>query len=136
MPYVIAGVGTSFLQFNDRKSHGFGVDIEAEDWKLAFTGGVQQYTLEFTWTGRTFSPSNANGGDESVILMGLDTRINGDVGAADDYPGTSGRVAANDGHFVTVTATIVQIVPEPSSFLLAGMASIGMGLVVWRRRKS
>lgn len=40
VPYVIAGVGTSFLQFNDRKSHGFGVDIEAEDWKLAFTGGV------------------------------------------------------------------------------------------------
>lgn len=102
---------------------------------LAFTGGVQQYTLVFTWTGRTFSPSNANGGDESVILMGLDTRINGDVGAADDYPGTSGRTASGDGHFVTVSATIVQIVPEPSTFLLAGMAGIGMGLVVWRRRK-
>ena len=100
-----------------------------------FNGGVQQYLLDFTWTGRTQSTNGANGGDESVILMGLDTRINGDVGAADDYPGTSGRVAANDGHFVTISATITQIVPEPSTIVLSGMAGLGLGLVMWRRRK-
>lgn len=40
VPYAIAGVGTSFVQFNDRKSHGFGIDIEAEDWRLAATAGL------------------------------------------------------------------------------------------------
>lgn len=40
VPYAIAGVGTSFVQFNDRKSHGFGIDIEAEDWKPAAIGGL------------------------------------------------------------------------------------------------
>jgi hypothetical protein len=101
-----------------------------------FTGGVQQFTLEFTWTGRTFSPSNANGGDESVILMGLNTQINGDVGAADDYPGTSGRVAANDGHFVNVTATITQIVPEPSTYALAALSFVSLGAVALGRRRT
>lgn len=40
VPYVLAGAGASFLQFNDRKSHGFGVNIEAEDWKFAATAGA------------------------------------------------------------------------------------------------
>lgn len=40
VPYAIAGVGASFVQFNDRKSHGFGVDIQAEDWLMAVSSGV------------------------------------------------------------------------------------------------
>jgi hypothetical protein len=102
---------------------------------VGLTGGIQQFTLTFTWSGRTQSTSGANGGDESVILMGLDTRINGDVGAADDYPGTSGRTAANDGHFVNVTATITQIVPEPSTYVLAGMSMLSLGAVAIRRKR-
>jgi hypothetical protein len=102
-----------------------------------FTGGVQQFTLEFTWTGRTFSGNGVNGGDESVILMGLNTQINGDVGAADDYPGTSGRTdPAADGHFVNISATITQIVPEPSTYALAAMSFVSLGAVALRRRRT
>jgi hypothetical protein len=100
------------------------------------TGGVQQFTLQFTWTGTTHSDNGINGGDESVILMGLDTRINSKVGAADDYPGTSGRTnPAGDGHFVNVTATITQIVPEPSTYVLAGMSMLSLGAVAIRRKR-
>jgi hypothetical protein len=102
---------------------------------VGLTGGIQQFTLTFTWSGRTQSSSGANGGDESVILMGLDTRINGDVGAADDYPGTSGRTASGDGHFMNVTATITQIVPEPSTYVLAGMSMLSLGAVSIRRKR-
>ena len=31
VPYLVLGVGPSFLQFNDRKSAGFGKNIVAED---------------------------------------------------------------------------------------------------------
>lgn len=40
VPYVIAGVGPSFLQFNDRKSHAFGIELEASDWKASATAGI------------------------------------------------------------------------------------------------
>ena len=99
------------------------------------TGGPQQFTLTFTWTGASSSNSGANGGDESAILMGLDTNINGDVAAADDYPGTSGRTEAGDGHFVLVTAEVVQVVPEPTTWAMALTAAVGFGTVAFRRRK-
>jgi hypothetical protein len=68
--------------------------------------------------------------------MGLDTRINSKVAAADDYPGTSGRTdPAADGHFVNVTATITQIVPEPSTYVLAGMSMLSLGAVAIRRKR-
>ncbi|MBL9123155.1 MAG: PEP-CTERM sorting domain-containing protein [Planctomycetaceae bacterium] len=97
--------------------------------------GPQVFTLTFNWTGSTNSSSGANGGDEAVVLMGLDTRINGDVGAADDYPGTSGRTnPAGDGHFVNITATITAV-PEPSTFALAGIGLAVGGFAAWRRRR-
>jgi len=97
--------------------------------------GAVQYTLSFTWQGVTHSANGAVNADESVILMGLDTRISSDVGAADDYPGTSGRTnPAGDGHFVTITATVATV-PEPSTFAIAGIGGIGLGLLAIRRRK-
>ena len=40
VPYAIAGVGASLVQFNDRKSAGFGVDIKADDWRMAIASGL------------------------------------------------------------------------------------------------
>ena len=76
VPYLIAGVGTSFLQFNDRKSHGFGVDIEAEDWKLAVAGGAG---IEYFLTDET-----AFGFEGKYLWIDeLDTRIGGVPGTFD-----------------------------------------------------
>ena len=70
VPYLIAGGGTSFLQFNDRKSHGFNVDIDAEAWKWALTFGAGiEYFLDdeiaFGFEGK------------QVWIDPLDTRIGG-----------------------------------------------------------
>ncbi len=97
--------------------------------------GSNTYTLDFQWTTRTQSNNGILAGDEGVALFGLDTRVNTKVGAADDYPGTSGRTDPSaDGHFVTVTATVVEVVPEPSTWIMAAVASLGA--VFFRRRKS
>jgi len=96
--------------------------------------GAMQYTLTFTWQGVTHSSNGLSNADETVILMGLDTRISSDVGAADDYPGTSGRTnPAGDGHFVTITATVAAV-PEPSTVILALVGISGVGLVGLRRK--
>lgn len=74
--YLIAGAGPAFLQFNDRKSHGFGIDIEAEDWKLAVTGGAGiEYFL---------SDEVAFGFEGKYVWIDeLDTRIGGVPGTFD-----------------------------------------------------
>lgn len=40
VPYLVAGVGASFTQFNNRKRDGFGRSIHAEDTALAWTVGA------------------------------------------------------------------------------------------------
>lgn len=40
VPYVIAGIGPSFLQFNDRKKSGYGLDIDIEDMSFAVAAGA------------------------------------------------------------------------------------------------
>lgn len=40
VPYVIAGAGFSFVQANDRKSHAFGLDLEAEGLQASATAGI------------------------------------------------------------------------------------------------
>lgn len=40
VPYVLAGAGVSFLQFNDRTLNGYGRLIDADDTRLALIGGV------------------------------------------------------------------------------------------------
>jgi hypothetical protein len=96
--------------------------------------GVQVFTLNFTWTQSTNSGNNVlNGGDEAVVLLGLPGTA-ALFGASDDYPGTSGRTQANDGHFVTVTATVLSV-PEPSTLVMAAMGVVGLGSVIVRRRR-
>lgn len=107
---------------------------------LNLTGltGTNVYTLNFTWTERTSSNNNISNSDEAVVLLGLGSGVSssaGNIGAADDYPGTSGVTnPATLGHFATFTATITAV-PEPSTFALAGIGLVVGGLAAWRRRR-
>ena len=103
---------------------------------LAGLTGNQVFQLDFTWSASAGSGNNIlNGGDEGVVLLGQPGTVS-QVGAADDYPGTSGRSPQSaDGHFVSATVVVTQIVPEPSTIVLSGMAGLGLGLVMWRRRR-
>jgi len=112
--------------------------------------GSNTYTLRFVWNsavttnpGSNTSSTNTDngafifGGDETAVRMGLAgsaPSISGGI-TADDYPGVGSRNAANDGHFVYMKATVVQIIPEPSSYVLATLAALGVGLIARRSRR-
>ena len=68
-------------------------------------GSPVVHTLRFTWSATCVSDFNgvilSTGGDECAVRLGLPvTQYGGET--AGDYPGPGGRVAANDGHFVTI----------------------------------
>lgn len=95
--------------------------------------GAQSYTLNFTWTSLASSPSTnfLASGDEASARFGDNNPLGG--ADADNYPGNPSRTQANDGHFVTVTATITTV-PEPSTYAMGIMAGLGAVLFGWRRR--
>lgn len=136
---TLNGVGNAGLGLTgplERSSSSTGVLNVSQSNSLVLTGlsGTQSFVLDFVWTTDTNSNSGIAGGDEGVALFGLDTRINTRVGAADDYPGTSGRAnPAGDGHFVDITATVTAV-PEPSTWALCALGVLGFGLVAKRRR--
>ena len=105
---------------------------------LSGLSGVQVFNVDFLWSTSTFSGNNLlTGGDEGVVILGMQGTIS-QVGAADDYPGTSGRTngLAEDGHWLAATVTVVQIVPEPSSIALGLLGAGALGMVAFRRRKA
>lgn len=96
--------------------------------------GVQVFTLNFSWSQNTSSGNNViSGGDEGVVLLGLAGPA-ALIGAADDYPGTAGHTQSNDGHFATITATVLTV-PEPSTFVMSFLGSLGLGLAYLNRRR-
>ena len=78
------------------------------------------YTLAFTWNGTSTSNN-----DEAAIRMGLAGTPAGVT--ADDYPGVGARTAANDGHRVTVTSTIISA-PEPAPAALVALGLVALAL--------
>jgi hypothetical protein len=95
--------------------------------------GPQNFTLRFTMTMRAESPQNFIGGDEQAVRMGISDPLAGS--SPDNYPGNPARVLANDGHFVSIKATILEV-PEPSTYALAAMSFVSLGAVALRRRRS
>jgi len=99
--------------------------------------GAQVFNVDFSFTTQTSSGNNVvSGGDEGAVMLGLagTTGIN----AADDYPGTSNRPngLAQDGVWLAATATVVAVVPEPSTFVMGGMGLLGAMVVAVRRRRA
>jgi len=80
------------------------------------TAVARQYRLTFTFTGSVTSAR-----EEAAILGG----IAGSLGSttADDYPGSGGRTAADDGHRTDVLVTLV---PEPPTALLVLMPLVAL----------
>ncbi len=64
-------------------------------------GVLKPHTLRFTWSASCSSSSSLTGGDECAVRLGLPISYGGET--AGDYPGSGGRVQANDGHFVSIT---------------------------------
>ena len=112
---------------------------------LANFVGTQAFTLDFLWSLNT----TTSGQDEAAIRLGIGGSIT--AASADDYPGVGPRTAADDGHFVHVTATLLSSpepnepndpgpggtnVPEPGVTLLLGAAAALGGLrAITRRRR-
>jgi hypothetical protein len=130
----ISGIAQTF-------STGTGVNLAEQvniagsnSLNLGTFSGPQVFTLRYTFTTEAQAPQSGLGADEAAARFGATGPLGG--ATADDYPGPGDvvdRTQANDGHFVTVTANVLTV-PEPSTFVMAGLGVVGLCLATWRRR--
>lgn len=138
---VTAGLGLTGIAENF--STGTGTNDAQEKNKSASNSinlgtfsGPQTFTLNFTFFTRAAAPQSLLGADEAAVRLGASGPLSG--ATADDYPGPADvvdRIQNNDGHFVTVTTTILTV-PEPSTIAMAGIGAVGLCLAAWRRRRA
>lgn len=104
-------------------SNDNGSDTNVNNTNSLVMGAVQgngvaaSNNLRYTFQLFASSPSNfATGGDEQAVRLGVGNYFSPTFGASvDDYPGVAGRNINNDGHFVTVTAQVVNTKPIASA---------------------
>jgi hypothetical protein len=102
----------------------------AQSNSVTLTGltGNRTYNVDFQWN--SYANSEATfftGADEGAVRLGLNATLGGT--SAGNYPGLGNRTIGNDGHFITVTATVIQVVPEASTLT---MLAVGFTLVALR----
>jgi hypothetical protein len=119
------------LDFYD-ETHSF---FEAGTDTLTGRTGTTVLNFAVIWT----SNADNTNGDESGVLIGMD-EAGGPVGgvSAGEYgnlsalPPFAARDLNEDGHFLTVSATVTSVIPEPVTAVLLGMGLVG--LAAHRRR--
>ena len=99
------------------------------------------------WDGITFSFLNEIGSETSLAIGTLFLLDQEYLGKPSDLSSaTSGYVATGTANFITISGATLDFrlsgdpvggssTPEPSSFLLFGMAVTGLGVARWRKRK-
>ncbi len=83
------------------------------------------FVLSFNWSSDATSTR-----DEAAIRMGISGGLS--TTTADDYPGVDSRTQSDDGHFVTVSTTILSV-PEPGPGALIALGLIALGLRARRK---
>ncbi len=124
-------VGTAVNDAQERNIAG------SNSLNLGAFSGIQVLTLRFTFATRASAPQSAVGSDEAAARFGANGPLSG--ATADDYPGPGDVVDRNqalDGHFVKVTANVLTVVPEPSTFAMLGLALAGFVSLAWRRKQA
>jgi len=119
-----AGFGVASQTLNNASSANTAFSQNGTTVSVITSAALTAYTLNFSW-----NSSAVSNYDGAAIRMGATGGISSTT--ADDYPGTGSRTQANDGHFVTVKATIIAAVPEPNT---GGLVTLGLLALALRAR--
>lgn len=101
--------------------------------------GTNEIRLEFNMESDMSSGAGGRfigfSGPDDAIRLGLAQTPSGLMpGTAGEYPGAGNRDISLDGHFVTIEARVLSVVPEVSPFTLLGMGMAAFGLAQFFRR--